>query len=205
MKFWPLIIAVVLVLVVLVIIFGFLVDLDNARAVAFVLAGLAFGMVLGFFLDWLLEESYRRNRELERQVQAVQQLPPPATPMSLPSMTVDNEAYQLTAQQPLVDFLHQREEEVKGLRTELDEAEQKLLRIQQQFDAYMKTHPDDLTVIKGIGPVYQWKLRDIGINTFQQLADADADKLRRMLDIKNWQRVNIESWIEQARDWAQRG
>jgi len=204
MKFWPLIIAVVLVLVVLVIIFGFLVDLDNARAIAFVLAGLAFGMVLGFFLDWLLEESYRRNRELEQQVQAAQQLPPPATPMSLPSMTIDNESYQLTAQ-PLVDFLHQREEEVKELRAELEQAEGKITQIQQQFDAYMKTHPDDLTVIKGIGSVYQWKLRDIGINTFQQLADADADKLRRMLDIKNWQRVDIESWIEQARDWAQRG
>jgi hypothetical protein len=25
-----------------------------------------------------------------------------------------------------------------------------------------------------------------------------------MLDIKNWQRANVASWIEQARDWAQR-
>jgi hypothetical protein len=25
-----------------------------------------------------------------------------------------------------------------------------------------------------------------------------------MLDVKGWQRVNIESWIEQARDWAEK-
>ena len=52
--------------------------------------------------------------------------------------------------------------------------------------------------------MYQWKLRDTGFNTYRQLATADPDQLRRMLDIKNWQRVNVESWIEQARDWAQR-
>ena len=77
--------------------------------------------------------------------------------------------------------------------------------LQNEFDAYQRTHPDDLTVIKGIGPVYQWKLRDAGFNTYKQLAGADPDQLRRMLDVKNWQRVNVEAWIAQARDWAQRG
>jgi hypothetical protein len=42
------------------------------------------------------------------------------------------------------------------------------------------------------------------VNTYAQLATADAAQVRRMLDIKDWQRVDIESWIEQARDWAQR-
>jgi len=77
--------------------------------------------------------------------------------------------------------------------------------LRAEFDTYQQTHPDDLTRIKGIGPVYQWKLRDAGFNTYQQLAHADPNQLRRMLDIKNWQRVNVEHWIEQARDWAQKG
>ncbi|MFQ5577268.1 MAG: hypothetical protein ACE5G8_09815 [Anaerolineae bacterium] len=203
MKYWPLI-AVIAVFLVLVVIFGFLVDLDNSQGIAFVLAGLAFGLVLGFFLDWLLEEAYRRNRELERQIDTAQQLPVRATAMSLPSVTVDGEGDQI-ASKTLADFLRQRDDEIHQLRVEIDNAEEKMVQLQNNFDAYMKTHPDDLTVIKGIGSVYQWKLRDIGINTFQQLAATDKDKLARMLDIKNWQRVDIEQWIAQARDWAQRG
>ena len=101
--------------------------------------------------------------------------------------------------------MRKRDEELQELRDQLTESDTKLDALQDEFDTYQQTHPDDLTVIKGIGSVYQWKLRDAGFNTLRQLAAADPDQLRRMLDIKNWQRVDIESWIEQARDWAQRG
>ncbi len=74
--------------------------------------------------------------------------------------------------------------------------------LSDEFESYQQTHPDDLTLIKGIGAVYQRKLRDIGFNSFDQLAQADPERLRRMLGIKNWQRTNIESWLEQARDWS---
>ena len=37
--------------------------------------------------------------------------------------------------------------------------------------------PDDLTVIKGIGPAVQNKLRALGITTFAELAKADPDAL----------------------------
>jgi predicted flap endonuclease-1-like 5' DNA nuclease len=41
--------------------------------------------------------------------------------------------------------------------------------------------PDDLTVIKGIGPVVQQKLHALGIRTFDDLAAADPAKLVEQL------------------------
>jgi predicted flap endonuclease-1-like 5' DNA nuclease len=72
------------------------------------------------------------------------------------------------------------------------------------FKAKIELQPDDLTVIKGIGKVYQQKLRDIGILTFKQLAESDPNRIRRMLDIKNWQATDVAAWVTQAVDWVQR-
>jgi predicted flap endonuclease-1-like 5' DNA nuclease len=109
------------------------------------------------------------------------------------------------ASETLADFLRQRDVELRDIRDRMAGADTQMDSLKAEFEAYQRTHPDDLTVIKGIGPVYQWKLRDAGCNSYKQLAAADPDQLRRMLDIKNWQRVNIEAWVSQARDWAQRG
>lgn len=156
------------------------------------------GAVLGFVVEWLIDEAYRRNRELRRQLGG-------RTDVTLALGTSGGgEGSDDMASQTLADFLRQRDEELRELRDQLAAADNKVDTLQDDFDAYQRTHPDDLTVIKGIGSVYQWKLRDTGFNTYRQLATADPDQLRRMLDIKNWQRVNVESWIEQARDWAQR-
>jgi predicted flap endonuclease-1-like 5' DNA nuclease len=57
---------------------------------------------------------------------------------------------------------------------------------------------DDLTIIRGIGPVFQQRLFDAGIFTFRQLAEADAAQL----DESGIQGVGVdlESWIAQARE-----
>lgn len=179
--------------------------LNNLQGVGFVLAGLAFGLVLGFILDWLIEESYRRNRELEQQLLVTQQPATRVAPQSVPvSIPVVNSEGSEIASQALAETLRKREQEIAKLQAEIEETEQKADKVQDIYDAYIKTHPDDLTVIKGIGSVFQWKLRDIGINTFQQLAEADKDQIYRMLDVKNWQRVDIDAWMAQARDWASR-
>lgn len=57
---------------------------------------------------------------------------------------------------------------------------------------------DKLIVIEGIGPVYERKLNDAGINTFRQLAEADEDRLREIIQPQTWQRVVFAEWIEQA-------
>ena len=56
--------------------------------------------------------------------------------------------------------------------------------------------PDDLTLIKGIGPVYAGRLGDEGIDTFAGLAAADADEIASITGVA----PQVSSgWIEQAR------
>jgi predicted flap endonuclease-1-like 5' DNA nuclease len=155
------------------------------------------GAIVGFVIEWLIDEAYRKNREL--QVQLGQR---GGSPVAL-GIGVEGQSGDL-ASETLVDFLRRRDEEIRELREQLMSADAGLDDLRGQFEVYQRTHPDDLTLIKGIGAVYQWKLRDAGVNTYDQLAGADPDQLRRMLNVKNWQRVDIESWVSQARDWAQR-
>ena len=188
-------IGIAVVFLILGYVFGALGALNNLQGVGFVLAGLALGSVLGFVLDWLIEEFYRRNRELERRLQEGQRM------QAVLPAAIGDESHSVVSA-TLTDLLRQKDDERSALRLELDAAEEKMLALQKSFDAYIKTHPDDLTVIKGIGPVFQRKLRDMGIDSFQQLADLDPEHLKRVLDIKNWQRVDIADWVAQAKDWV---
>jgi predicted flap endonuclease-1-like 5' DNA nuclease len=161
------------------------------------------GAIIGFVAEWLIDVAYRRNRELERQLE--ERGEPTMASLALGMPVASGDAGDGIATQTLSEYLHEREEELAKLRESLAAADVRLDSLRDEFDAYQQSHPDDLTVIKGIGSVFQWKLRDAGVNTYRQLAEADPAKLRRMLDVKEWQRVEVEAWIEQAKDWAQRG
>lgn len=157
-----------------------------------------FGAIIGFVVEWLIDEAYRRNRELQRQLS--QRSGGEALPLG---STIDLPQQDDSASQTLADFLRQRDQDVRQLREQMEATEAQMDALRDEFEAYQQTHPDDLTVIKGIGKVYQRKLRDLGFNSFEQLAKADPDRLRRLLDVKNWQRVDVEGWLAQARDWTQ--
>jgi predicted flap endonuclease-1-like 5' DNA nuclease len=63
--------------------------------------------------------------------------------------------------------------------------------------------PDDLTVLKGIGPAVQEKLRSLGIKTFRDLASADPDKLTEQLKGKQpISKVKVRAWTKAAREQA---
>ena len=73
--------------------------------------------------------------------------------------------------------------------------------VEQQVPTAEEVVPDDLTVIKGIGPAVQGKLRSLGITTFRSLATANPDDLAEQL--KGSQPVSkarVDSWIEAARE-----
>jgi len=155
------------------------------------------GFFCGFVIEWIIDEAYRKNRELQRQLgQDVTTAKAAVVPVQV--------AGEGAASETLTDFLHQRDEQVHALGDQLASMDSQLDHLRAEFGTYRQTHPDDLTVIKGIGPVYQWKLRDAGVHTYKDLASSDPAQLRRMLDVKSWQRVDIASWMEQARDWAER-
>ena len=58
---------------------------------------------------------------------------------------------------------------------------------------------DDLTRIEGIGPKINSLLQAAGISTFQQLADADVERLHEIVEAAGLRMVNAQTWPEQAR------
>lgn len=64
--------------------------------------------------------------------------------------------------------------------------------------------PDDLKVIKGVGPVIERKLNEAGIYTFEQLGNLSSSGLRRILGDMIERLSDEESLLRQARDLARR-
>lgn len=62
-----------------------------------------------------------------------------------------------------------------------------------------ETSSDDLTAIKGIGPVYAARLDEAGVRSFRALAEADASALADSLGISV---DNAAAWIAQANDYT---
>jgi predicted flap endonuclease-1-like 5' DNA nuclease len=68
----------------------------------------------------------------------------------------------------------------------------------------VKAAPDDLKVIKGIGPVIERKLNEAGIYTFEQLGNLTTADLRRILGNVIQRLADEDSLLQQARDLARR-
>lgn len=63
---------------------------------------------------------------------------------------------------------------------------------------------DPLTEIDGIGPAYERALNALGIFTFAQLAQQNADALAAGMSARvTVERIQREKWIEQARKRSQ--
>jgi predicted flap endonuclease-1-like 5' DNA nuclease len=149
------------------------------------------GFLIGWLVEWIIDNQYRRMRELG------EASGPVAVPVAAASPAPPTDISELT--QMLRNVLSEREEEVDGLRENLEAREQKYDELREKFEQYAVAHPDNLTAIKGIGRIYQWKLRDAGYSTYTQLAEADPDQIRQALDIQPWQKTDPQSWIDQAR------
>ncbi|NOZ71043.1 MAG: DUF4332 domain-containing protein [Chloroflexi bacterium] len=65
--------------------------------------------------------------------------------------------------------------------------------------ASAKAQSDDLRQIQGIGPGYSSKLQEAGIDSFASLAAASDSELDRILQPREFQKLDYESWRQQAR------
>jgi len=165
---------------------GFLVNgLDGFALLA--LPVLIVGFLAGWLAEWYIDA---RQREAERNQPITQQTPPL-------QLTSDSQIHELITL--IKETLAGRQNEIDELLNRLADKDAQIERVQAEFARYAAKHPDDLTVIKGIGRVYQSKLREAGVNTFAELAASTPDRLRTLLEIKAWQKVDLEGWIAQAR------
>lgn len=172
----------------------------TAGTVTIALLTLIIGFVIGWMVEWILDNQYRRMRELQA---ALKQREGSET-IEFRTVTQDAGTGDEEFARTFREFLAEREEEVRTLRMELKEQEARYENLEARFEAYMETHPDELADIKGIGRIYQWKLRDGGISTYQQLAATTPERIREIIAAPAWRKLDPESWIEQARVLAKR-
>lgn len=63
-------------------------------------------------------------------------------------------------------------------------------------------HPDNLSMIKGVGDAYKQRLYNAGIYTWRQVAESEPETLRRITRAKP--NANINGWRQQARELAEK-
>jgi len=61
-----------------------------------------------------------------------------------------------------------------------------------------EAEPDDLTRVEGIGPKMSSVLRGAGIETFEELAETEPNRLRQLLREERLQFADPTTWPEQA-------
>lgn len=64
---------------------------------------------------------------------------------------------------------------------------------------------DPLQSIEGIGPVYQAKLWEAGIHRFADLAGLTPQQVIEIIQPKEWQHIDAEIWIEEAKRISSEG
>jgi predicted flap endonuclease-1-like 5' DNA nuclease len=169
----------------------------TAQIIIVALVALLVGFLIGWLAEWALDLLRWRARakwagfDLEgRMGGEIVQLEPGEGSDSAPIM---------------VGYLEKRDAEIHELQARAEEKEAQLDALQARFEEYVQTHPDDLAAIKGIGRIYQWKLRDGGLNSYAQLAQTTPERIREILDVPAWRKIEPESWIEQAKALARQG
>jgi hypothetical protein len=73
---------------------------------------------------------------------------------------------------------------------------------EREKNATPPTNPDDLTVIKGIGPVIAKRLNQAGIYTYEQLAELTQDEFEQALGNLLERFINERFILRQARELA---
>ena len=61
---------------------------------------------------------------------------------------------------------------------------------------------DDFTKIKGIGPAYAARLVDAGVHSYADLAAIDPADLAALAGVRNWQKVDTDEWVVEAKRLA---
>lgn len=86
----------------------------------------------------------------------------------------------------------------RQLREDLRQARNEIAALQQQAAQKNEPASDDLEEIAGIGPEEARRLREAGVVTFADLANATPDALRAAIGADAWQSANTEAWVAEA-------
>ena len=175
--------------------------------VTWILVSLVVGFLGGWLLEYYLDIKYLEVRARKRGFSLAEEITG-SVDEALPSDDTGSEATADADEQwaaTLREIQAKHETELNTMRRALRTQKARYEDLEKQFEQFIATHPDDLTAIRGIGHGYQWKLHDAGITTYERLANTTPKRLREILEVDSWRKLEPESWIEQAKVLVQRG
>ena len=152
-------------------------------------------IILGFIIGWIAAWFYfdRRHRAAVADREEAEAAVAKRLTSATPSTVAAGDSDQATLQ---------------SLRSGLSARERRIAELERELAAAPAARaplgaPDDLTKIKGIGPVLKRKLNDLGIITFRQIADFTPDDIARVNGVLDFPgRIEREKWVEQAKTFV---
>jgi predicted flap endonuclease-1-like 5' DNA nuclease len=164
-------------------------------------------VMIGVGLAWL--NGWRRNRSI--------QPPDEAAVLRTRLSTAQAEIKRLQAQvresQQLRQQLIAAETQVNQLQAQVAEkedwpqkereAEIEPPRVEVKPPPERPRQKDRLEEINGIGPVFARRLNEAGIYTFAELAELTPERVHDIVHTEEWQKIEPEAWISEARQRAQ--
>lgn len=155
------------------------------------------GLILGWVIEWVIDWLFWRK-------------PKGASPEELAALKADNQRLQ---SQLAVCGQKQAELEAENSRLKASanagQAEPvpatrqaAVGDVEATMTSFRPVQPDPLADIDGIGPVYAKRLNEAGIYSFTQLAELSAERVREIIKPEEWQKIEPEKWIAEAREQA---
>lgn len=157
--------------------------------------GLIIGLIVGWVIEWVIDLLFwRRDDQKLRNELAEAESKIRILQSQLEEGQTDQRRM-LNADKNLrmcQDQLDDAEATIEQLRAELNELAGKI-----------PMEKDRLERVKGIGAIFAKRLNEAGIYTFDQLAAQTPGRIREIIQPKDWQKIEPEKWIAQAKEMAE--
>jgi predicted flap endonuclease-1-like 5' DNA nuclease len=167
------------------------------NTVFWILVGVVIGWLIEWVIDWLFwrKDDSQLQEKLNQAEAELEQLK--AQPMD---GKLQNELAELKQE------FASTQQEINTCRSRLADADQTIQALRAELNelrpARMPEPEDQLEDIKGIGTVFARKLKAAGITTFEQLARTPAERIREIIQPQEWQKIEPEAWIIEAKAMA---
>ncbi|WP_420629523.1 hypothetical protein [Candidatus Leptofilum sp.] len=143
--------------------------------------GLIIGLILGWVIEWVIDWLFWRRED-------------EGTAVASRTMDID-----------LQGKLAAVEAEKESLAARLQEALSKEPEvIVQEVIKEVMVKQDRLQKIHGIGDVFTRRFNEAGVYSFAQLAAITPERAREIIDPEEWQNIEPEQWIAEAKQFAEK-
>jgi predicted flap endonuclease-1-like 5' DNA nuclease len=182
------------------------------------------GLLIGWLIEWIIDYMYFRKKSAGATVNVTSEATVRAeapkygfvsgaeTKIEIDRLKAELDAARATPIQAAaaIPDTSAKDAEIARLKLELEACREKREDLEEELAAFSARTPvveggtakDPLIDIDGIGPVFEKKLWDAGVLTFAQLASTSEERIREIIQPKNWQKIEADKWIAEAAAFA---